>query len=395
MPIEVRKQCLIAVRERYKKSTKNEKTLILNEFCKTCGYSSRKHAIRILNGNAEPRTKKPGPKSIYDKAFEYHLVNLWNCMGYMCSKKMKAAFPIWLPKYRDPTYHSKIERKLLRVSVSTIDRLLKKHRTLQKRGVSATKATHLLKNQIPIELFKGDIDRPGFVEGDTVAHCGDTLSGDFANTLTITDINSAWTENRAIWKKEAESVLSKFEEIEADLPFLITNLSTDNGNEFLNHIFVKYCKERIGGPIKFTRKRPYKKNDAAHVEQKNFTHVRQLFGYSRVDEPATVAIMNEIYRAYWSPLMNYFNPVMKIIEKKRIGSNVKKKYDKPKSPYQRLIESEYVSNAIKIRLEKNFKAYNPFDLKRRLDKRINEFFKLVDISNRQRHACGEKDEIAV
>ena len=379
MPIEVRRHCLTAIRERYKKAPKKEKTKILDEFCATCGYKSRKHAIAILSGRIEPKTKKPGPKALYDRHFEFHLVQLWKAMGYMCSKKMVVALPIWLKHYRDPTYYSKIEEKLLTVSAATIDRLLKKHRTEPRRGISATKAGHLLKNQIPIDLHKGNVDQPGYVEADTVAHCGTSLSGSFGNSLTVTDLYSCWTENRAVWRKEADAVKDAFIDIEHSLPFYISRLSTDNGYEFLNHAFVDYCKTRKGGAIKFTRKRPYKKNDAAHVEQKNWTHVRQLFGYSRVDDPAIVVVMNEIYRAYWSPLMNYFNPVMKIIEKKRVGAKIKKKYDRPKTPYQRLMESEHISSAVKSRLKKNYMAMNPFDLKQRMEKKMSEFKKLVQI----------------
>lgn len=384
MPIEARIELLKIVRERYKKATKREKTLILNEFCANGGYKSRKHAIAILNGKYQPRQHSPGPKPKYDRHFVFHLVALWKVMGHMCSKKMVAALPVWIPFYKDPTFHEGIKDKLLEVSASTIYRLLKPYRNNCQRGISATKANHLLKNQIPIELFKGNVDRPGFAEADTVAHCGDSLSGDFANSLTVTDLKTCWTENRAIWKKEAKSVLEAFESIERDLPFLISHLSTDNGNEFLNHIFVKYCKERKGGSIKFTRKRPYKKNDAAHVEQKNWTHVRQLFGYARIDDPAIVALMNEIYRAYWSPLMNYFNPVMKVTEKKRVGAKKKKKYDKPTTPYDRVLACEDVSNATKDKLRKAAKAYNPIDLKMRLEKKMLEFYKLVDIARQHR-----------
>lgn len=384
MSSETRKEFLKAVRERYQKATKMQKTVILNEFCANAGYKSRKHAIAILNGKQEPRAHKPGPKPKYDEQFVFHLVALWRVMGHMCSKKMVAALPIWIPFYKDPTFHSEIKEKLLEVSASSIDRLLKPYRSCTQRGISATRANHFLKNQIPIDLFKGNVDRPGFAEADTVAHCGDSLSGDYANSLTVTDLKTCWTENRAIWKKEAKSVLQAFESVERDLPFLISNLSTDNGNEFLNHLFVKYCKTRNGGAIKFTRKRPYKKNDAAHVEQKNWTHVRQLFGYSRIDDPAIVVLMNEIYRAYWSPLMNYFNPVMKVIEKKRIGAKVKKKYDKPTTPYERVLSCEHVSEAIKDRLRKTAKSYNPIDLKQRLEKKMLEFYKLVDIAREHR-----------
>lgn len=376
MPIEVRRHYLTAIKVRYQKATKPEKTKILDEFCQTCGYRSRKHAIAILNGKAEPRRFKSGPKPEYDNHFEFHLVNLWRFMGYMCSKKMIEALPLWLPTYRDPTFHSEIKGKLLKVSASTIDRILKKYRTECRKGLSATRGAHLLKNQVPIELFKGFVNRPGFVEADTVAHCGFSLLGQFASSLTVTDLHSGWTENRAVWKKEAISVLRAFEDIEKSLPFTVTDVSTDNGNEFLNKLFVQYCKDRKPCPIKYSRKRPYKKNDAAHVEQKNWTHVRQLFGYVRVEDPELVGMMNEIYRAYWSPIMNFFNPVMKLVEKIRIGAKLKKKYDTPKTPYQRLLESEHVSSYDKNQLEQRFSAMNPFDLKMRLDKKLDEFRRL-------------------
>lgn len=377
MTIETRRDILIAVRERYKKATKKNKTKILDEFCETCSYKSRKHAIAILNGQKEPRQRSPGPKPVYNQNFVFHLVALWRLMGYMCSKKMVEALPLWIGFYRDPTFNDGISTKLLSVSSATIDRLLKPYRHGPRRGLSATQGTHLLKNQIPIELFKGNIDRPGFCEADTVAHCGDSLEGAYANSLTVTDIKSCWTENRAIWRKDAESVLAQFKDIEQNLPFLMTHISTDNGNEFLNKLFVNYCHNRGGGRLKFTRKRPYKKNDSAHVEQKNWTHVRQLFGYSRVEDPAIVVIMNEIYRAYWSPLMNFFNPVMKLQEKIRIGAKIKKKYDLPKTPYQRLMDCEHVPKHMKDQLTARYRAINPFDLKQRLEKRLDDFRKLV------------------
>ncbi len=377
MTIETRRHVLTAIRERYQKATKTQKSKILDEFCETCGYKSRKHAIAILNGSREPKTKRPGPKPIYNQNFEFHLVELWRQMGYMCSKKMVKALPLWLKFYREPTFHEEVSKKLLSVSSSSIDRILKPYRQAQRRGLSATQGSHLLKNQIPIELFKGNIDRPGFCEADTVAHCGDSLEGAFANSLTVTDIHSCWTENRAIWRKDAESVLEQFKDIEENLPFLMSHISTDNGNEFLNKLFVNYCQNRAGGRLKFTRKRPYKKNDAAHVEQKNWTHVRQLFGYSRVEDAAITVIMNEIYRAYWSPLMNYFNPVMKLKEKIRVGAKIKKKYDEPKTPYQRLMDSEHVPIHIKEQLKKRFMGMNPFDLKKRLERRLDDFRKLV------------------
>jgi len=379
MPIEVRRAYLNAIRERYKNSRKKEKKLILNEFCATCRYT-RKHAIRILNGRVEPRKqKRPGPKPKYTE-IKGILYELWLALGQLCSKKMKEAFPLWLPYFKNATAEQK--ELLVKISPATMDRYLESFRVEAKaRGISLTEGS--LKHQIPIKLLDSEITQPGYIESDTVAHCGNNISGEFAYSITMTDLYSSWTENRASWTKQAESVLAGIKSIETDLPFALIGFACDNGTEFLNDKLNEYLTQRIPA-VEFVRRRPYRKNDSAHVEQKNFTHVRNIFKYARYDDPILVTMMNEIYRVYWNPLWNYFTPVMKLKSKQRIGSKIVKKWDKPKTPCQRLLESEHVPERTKKQLKKILKTKNPFFLKKELDKKLKLFFQKVEEIERSR-----------
>lgn len=373
MPIELKRAYLEEIRFRYRNSTKKIKGKILDEFCEVCKYT-RKHAIKILKGQLTPRLKRSGPKSKYQREDVLKaLRELWELMNQMCSKKMVVAFIDWLPFY---DCKNEVKHLLLQISASTIDRLLRRYRNPLQRGKSSTNPS-LIKNRIPLKLLDGEVNIPGYLEGDTVAHCGNSLSGEFGNSLTFTDLLSGWTENRAIWTKTGEKVVAQLKDIEGRLPFAIIGIATDNGNEFLNEKVIKYLQKRPE-PVNMVRRRPYKKNDNAHVEQKNWTHVRQLFGYDRVDDPILIPLMNEIYRAYWNPLMNYFTPVLKLQSKERIGGRVKKKYDKPKTPFKRLLESSYVLEREKSKLKDNYATKNPIFLKKELDKKLKEYFKLVD-----------------
>ena len=383
MPIEFRRAYLEEIRFRYRNSTKKGKGIILDEFCAVCGLT-RKHSIKILNGTLNPRIKKPGPKSKYQREdVIIALRDLWQLMNQMCSKKMVVAFIDWLP-FHDCS--DEVKKLLLQMSASTIDRLLKPHRNPLRKGLSSTRPS-LIKNRIPLKLLEGEITTPGFLEGDTVAHCGNSLAGEFANSLTLTDLLSGWTENRAVWTKTSENIVSQLKDVEERIPFTIIGLATDNGTEFLNENMLNYLRNRPV-QVNLVRRRPYKKNDNAHVEQKNWTHVRQLFGYDRIDDPRFIPLMNEIYKAYWNPLLNYFTPVLKLKSKERIGGRVKKVYDEPKSPYKRLLESSYVPEVQKSKLKDTFCTKNPIYLKKELEKKLKEFFNLVDEAKRKQRLTG-------
>ena len=373
MPIKFRREYLNTIRERYKNALKKRhKSEILNEFCSICGYD-RKYAIRILNNQVEPRLYRPGPKPIYNHQVVHHLKILWEAMHRMCAKNMVVAIPLWMPFYKD--VDAPTQMLLLQVSASTIDRLLKPHKVQWRRGLSLTDQT-LLKSRIPIQLLDKDVNEPGFMEADTVAHCGESGEGKFASSLTVTDLFSGWTENRATMTKKAELIVEQMKRIRACMPFQMLGLATDNGSEFLNEEMLAYAKDKAQ-PFMFVRRRAYKKNDNAHVEQKNFTHVRELFGYERIEDMQIVLLMNEIYQAYWNPLWNYFTPMMKLVKKERIRSKIKKTYDKPKTPYERFMLAPNVTEEQKEQLRVRFKTLNPFELKLGLEKKLEIFFSLL------------------
>jgi hypothetical protein len=375
MSIEARRQYLIAIRERYLNSTKKQKKAILDEFCQVCNYS-RKYAIKAIKQGVGTPIKRPGPKVIYDEDFVRHLVKLWQAMGNICSKKMVAAIPIWLPFYRQGDLTDKQRNLLLTISSSTIDRCLKKFK--EQKGLSGTERSNF-KAMIPLQLLKDDeLKLPGYIEADTVAHCGSSLLGQFAWSLTMTDLYSGWTENRGVWTKDSYLVMQAIRDIEENLPFFIHGFASDNGTEFINNDLLKYFKDRKDLPVEFIRRRPYKKNDNAHVEQKNWTHVRQVFGYERIDNKHLVNLMNEIYKHYWNPLLNYFTPSLKLSEKTRIGGRIKKKHAPAETPYQRLIASDTLTLYQKERLKKEFENLNPFKIRKLLDEKLKEFYRIID-----------------
>lgn len=385
MPIKFRREYLSTIRERYKNApNKRTKTEILNEFCAVCDYRSRKHAIRILQEELEPRAYRPGPKPTYGPRVVDHLRRLWESMNRMCAKKMVAAMPLWLPHYKDADAATRA--LLLQVSAATIDRCLKPYKAKWRRGLSTTDPS-LLKNRIPIQLLDHNVNEPGFMEADTVAHCGETIAGKYVHSLTVTDLYSGWTENRATMTKRAEVILEQLKRIRSVLPFQMLGLATDNGTEFLNEEMVEYAKDK-SDPFIFVRRRAYKKNDNAHVEQKNFTHVRELFGYDRIEDMQIQLLMNEIYQAYWNPLWNYFTPVMKLTKKERIKSKIKKTYDDPKTPYQRLLDSARLSTKEVKRLKEIHATKNPFFLKQELDRKLKIFHQLVEQRKREQKLTG-------
>ena len=378
MTIKSKKEYFQAIKLRYHNADKQAKAPILDEFCANCGYN-RKYAIRLLNSKKQRKNKIPsGPKPKYqNKVLLTVLKRLWFATDQMCSKKLKAAIALWLPFYEQGygCIDDGIKTKLYGISPSTIDRLLKPVRIqFTNKGHCGTKPGTLLKNQIPIQTSTWDCSQPGFFEADTVAHCGNSLAGNFVWSLTFTDILTAWTENRAVWNKGAQGVLDQIKHIERNLVFPILGFDCDNGSEFLNYHLFRYFTDRPVRSVSFTRSRPYKKNDNAHVEQKNWSHVRQLLGYNRFDNEELVNLINDLYTKYWNPFNNFFCPSMKLISKKRINSKYVKKYDSPKTPYQRLIASEHISDDCKQSLTDTFLSLNPFTLKKKIESKLKIIF---------------------
>jgi len=375
MGIKSRREYLQTIIDRYQRVGRKFKSKILDEFCAVCGYH-RKHALRLLRKRMRHRRRRSGPKPQYDALISAILKDIWLASDQLCSKRLKAALPLWLPYYeaQQGRLLPAIRQKLLAISPATIDRLLRparaKHR---RRGLSGTKPGSLLKHHIPIRTDNEDVEKPGYLEADAVAHCHDSLAGDFIWSLTFTDIFSQWTENRAIWNKGATDVVARVQEVEADLPFPILSFDVDNGAEFLNHHLWRYFFDRPE-PVSFARGRPYHKDDQAHVEQKNWTHVRQLLGYDRLENPCQVELINALYREAWDPFHNFFRPSMKLQAKKRVRSRIVKKHDLPQTPYERLLASSAVSESKKHELRERFEQLNPFDLKKEIERRLKMVF---------------------
>lgn len=281
------------------------------------------------------------------------------------------ALPLWLP------WHQKISGlaqehadKLLEMSPATMDRYLKEIKAKVKiKGKSLTKPGKLLKQHIPIETGKWDTSQPGFLEADTVAHCGTSLKGDFAYSLDCVDIATTWTEQRAVWNKGQAGIIEAIKDIEQTLPFPLKGFDSDNGSEFINNHLWDHFHNRKR-KIAFTRSRPYKKEDNAHVEQKNWTKVRHLFGYHRLDNPKLVEQMNDIYKNEWRLLQNFFSPSVKLLDKARFGAKIKKRHDIPKTPCQRAIESSFIPQETKTELSRLLKSLNPFELKASLEEKL-------------------------
>jgi hypothetical protein len=367
---------------RYQRGGKAHKSKILDEFCQVCGCA-RKHAIRLFR--AKPRLrKKPGPEVEYGPEVATGLKRIWLASDQLCSKRLKEAMPIWLR--HGPELGQELKDKLLAISPAQMDRLLKPFRASY-HGLRRhwSKPGSLISQQIPVRGGNDDIVEPGFLEVDTVAHGGESCSGDYIWSITFTDLHTGWTEVRANWNRTAHGVLEKLRELESSLPFKIKGFDSDNGGEFINYGLYEYLKEK---QIKFTRSRPYKKNDNAHVEQKNWTHVRQLLGKERLGHPELVRLINDLCQIEWRQFQNFFRPTFKLKSKKRVGSKIRKEYEKPLTPYERVMRSASVSQEAKEKLKKEYEAADPYKLKEAIEKKLKMVFQENKRLNRE--ATGVK-----
>jgi len=374
-----KQEYLLAIWGRYQRVGRQFKSKILDEFCSVCGYA-RKYAIGLLNRKWRPKRKRPGPRRHYDAQVLAPLKSIWLQSEQMCSKRLKAALPVWLPFYEQKfgTLPEPIGKKLLRISPATIDRLLKRTRARYPgKGMCGTRPGRLLKVQIPIRTDNHDIDRPGFLEADTVAHCGTSMAGSFIWSLTFTDIFSQWTENRAVWNKGSAHVLAEVKDLEKNLPFELQGFDVDNGSEFLTFHLWRYFLNRPR-PVPMTRSRAYRKNDQAHVEQKNWTHVRQLLGYQRLEKPELIPAINDLYRT-WGLFHNFFCPTLKLRSKVRKGSKTIRKYCKPQTPYERLLDTPQLTQEQKEKLRTQYRRLDPFELKQQIEQMLKIVFDMARV----------------
>ena len=364
---------------------RSDKSKILNELVKLTELD-RKHIIKILkNKRPSQSTGLKGRPKLYNEDVSLHIVKLNGLMEQISPKRMKVAIPLWLPYYElhFGTLKDSLRANLLKVSSSSIGRILKAHRDSIK-GKSTTKPNYKIKSMIPIKRLDEKVTAPGTVQADTVAHCGGSLLGNFANSLTVTDVYSNWTENRACWTKNSLEIKKQLIDIEKETPIIIKNFDTDCGTEFLNYRVMRYFESnpKRRRKVKMRRSRPYKKNDQCYVEQKNNTHVRNLFGYDRIENPDLIKIMNNIYKRYWNPLNNYFLPSFKLKEKIRVGGKIKKKFEIPKTPAQRILEHPRYSSFMQKKVKHQLNNLDPIKLKKNLEKELQNFYNLLDKDRR-------------
>jgi hypothetical protein len=374
-----KKEVLAVMRLRYAGRGREGRSRLLDEFCELCGCE-RKYAIKLLRGQRglEAKAKRGGPKPKYGKAERQVLKTIWLGSEQPCGKRLQPAIALWLPDYEREhgPVEDQVRQKLLQMSPATIDRLLEPCRvSLGSRSRCGTRPGTLLRQQIPIRTEHWDVSGPGWLEADTVAHCGESMAGDFCWSVTLTDVYTQWTETGAIWNRGQHALQQRIAEIEKALPFAILGFDCDNGGEFINWHLNNYFQLRTKA-VAFTRSRAYRKNDNARVEQKNWTHVRQLVGYGRLGELLQAELLNDLYVQEWNLFRNFFCPVMKHLRTEVEGSRKKRIYDKAATPFERLKACGTIAPEQIERLEALQKTLEPFAMKRRIEKQLRCLFKV-------------------
>jgi hypothetical protein len=379
MSLKSKNELLEAVRPRYLKASKFEKQKILDELTSATGYH-RKHAIRVLKKKMQTQNRLKGKARSYKRLYQGEVVQaleqIWEIYGRICSKRLQPFLPEAirvLERCQEIELTEETKELLLKISSASLDRCLRPMRLQTRHGLSTTKPGSLLKNLIPIRTFtEWDEERPGFLEIDLVAHCGNTTEGQFLCTLTCTDLCTGWTEVTGLRHRSQEAVSEALHQVRQRLPFPLLGIDSDNGGEFINDLLYRYC---LHEQITFTRSRPYQKNDQAHVEQKNWSVVRHTVGYDRWETEQELALLESIYddlRLY----INFFQPSFKLIAKERIGNKTIKRYDTAQTPYQRVLERNDIPLQTKAQLVHLYLQLNPAELRRRIDQKIAQLWKI-------------------
>ena len=364
-----RTEVLKKLRRRYMSAGQEHKTKLLDQAQELLGYH-RKAAIRALRAptiERGPRIVTGRPVSYEPKLLLPYLRPIWRATDYACGRRLVAMLPEWIPAYEqhERRVPAEVRDKLLEASARTLDRLLEPLR-VQGAGRCLTRPGTLLRQQIPIRGNVWEEGTAGWLEVDTVALCGGSVAGEFVWMVDGVDYATTWVEVRAMWGRGQVSTLAALRDMEASLPFALLGLDSDNGGEFLNHHVMRWLQKRPK-PVFMTRSRPYKKDDNAHVEQKNWTHVRQCFGYERHDNPEVVALINTLIQEAYGPLRNLFHASLKLERKERtpgVPGRLKRVYGQAQTPLARVLASAEVSAKTKQLLKHEKAGLNPFALQK-------------------------------
>jgi hypothetical protein len=401
MDMRTRRTVVKEAAKRYRRARKKDKGRLLDEFVALTGYN-RCYAARVLRGAGKRRYQptvrrcrrlgKRGRKKKYGPEVLGQLRKIWGILDFACGKRMVANMDEMisvLTRFKELDVSDEVRDLLVSISASTADRLLAgDRRRLELKGRSGTKPGSLLKYKIPICTFADWDDADvGFLQVDLVGHEGGNSRGDFCQSLSATDVATGWTEIRGLRNKAQVWTFEALKDVRADLPFPLLGINSDTGSEFINNHLWRYCKAE---KITFTRCRTGRKNDNCYVEQKNYTAVRQTVGYFRYDTQKELDLLRRIY-SIWRLYANFFLPQMKLLDKIREGSKVKKRYDRPQTPYARVLASRHVSRKVKAQLRKQYVSLNPAKLRRDMLNLQKRLYK-VAASKRRYQITNTKSE---
>jgi len=369
---KARKEILAKMRRRYRTAGFEYKTKLLDQAQDLFGYH-RKAAIRALRAAetiALPRMITGRPVEYEPEVLRPWLRRIWEATDYACGVRLAAMMPEWVPAFEahEKRMSTEVRERLLAASGRRLDRWLEPWRG-QGGGRSLTRPGTILRQQIPIRGSLFEQDKAGWLEVDTVALCGGSVAGEFVWMVDAVDYATAWVEVRAMWGRGQAGTLTALKDIEAGLPFPLLGLDSDNGGEFLNHHVLHWLQKRPR-PVFMTRSRPYKKDDNAHVEQKNWTHVRQSFGYERYDNPEVVGRINALVKGPYGQWLNFFHASLKLKEKEREEGRVRRIYDEPQTPFARVLSSPQVIGVNKAKLRQQKARLNPFALKEQVAREL-------------------------
>lgn len=382
MTMATKREYLNILRNKYSATkNRNDKTALIDEVVSNLKVT-RKHAIKALNKppNREKLFKRRRPE-VYTFDLKKPLIEIWQVAGCPCSKRLKPQIKEMIRKLKqfdEIKLYERQEKLLCKMSTYVIDNFLREARKkFRGKGLSGTKKSPLLKSLIPKRTNFDEIKSPGHLEMDCLLHCGTTVAGRYAETLNLLDIHTHWNELIAFLNKTNVKVIGALHVSRKYFPFDIKSIDFDNGGEFINRKLTGYCQRE---KIEFTRSRPYKKNDQAHVEGKNFQSIRKVIGYDRIERQKLVDLINDMYRNEHRLLTNFFYTTLKLKEKKRIGSKITKKHDKAKTSFQRVMESKDVTAEKKKELREIYEGLNPAQLQRDLNVKLNKMRKLISVS---------------
>lgn len=379
MDMYSRNQYLKRLRQRYLEArSKKAKSKILDEYCKNTSQN-RKYVIRKIQPRISLETKpRKKRKVVYDGEVKAALAQVWEIFDYPCGQRLEPLLKTEVERLKrlgELTLSDETLEKLQKISSATIDRKLKHEKEvlhiLRKKSVS--KPRSLLYQKIPTRLNDWDTSVVGNLAIDFVEHCGSSKMGQYVNSLSVSEISSGWWEGQALMSRGQYPTLEALEKIRKRTPFSWLEIHPDNEAAFINAHLFKYCQKE---QISFSRSRPNKKNDNCYVEQKNWTHIKKIFGYLRYDATEELNIINDLYEHELRLYKNFFQPAMKLKEKTREGGRVHRKYDHPKTPYQRLMASDQISKEEREKLKEIYLSLNPAELKRSIEAKLDQLYKV-------------------